>query len=902
MRAIRSLAFLAYLSTVSAFSGRHAAHHGLLQIPPSFAHDDIHMYPALHPEHDPNNLRHLIPEDSKELYYSQEGHRPALHGAKHGRLHATFSRPTVVLDHSSHIEDVNCGNGNIEICFAPEAFATVETEWKKYENESFNLITYHVGCGHLTGEYRSFFIASQPTFEGNCVTVLAELTDEQEEIQEAKLNWGTYQRPDIAKRQRVLGHVKVAKADPQMQMRNLMASDRLNGTGNITSGGMSDLTKDAAAVKNFFGTDSINTDIPDEYEIGLDYLSDSEYDQFVKRGLFSWIVEGINAIIKAVVNLIEKTRQAIETAVKIIVAIAEVSLKLLMVPFGVPFEQGYHADINFDHRTGGGKLATDLGSALGGTETGFALSKPGAAVQMECESCGAKANFSFGGELAFSISKGIYRAEVSFINHEDFVFDAIYGITVDAKAFKAGSAKGGFKTTIEKELFALPFYAIKIPKIITIGPQAVINTAASVYVDAHGEFRAGARFSIESGEVILDAMEPQRNKASGFTPHIEPIFELKKGNVVATADLALPVGVEVALDILGGTWKKSVGVYTAPSIYFTAGVSSGEGHACNNGVELRAGAKNRIYSSALGIWEYEFKELGITFYETARKRVNNLYRAKGWNATQVEPTSTLFNNVAATFGGQENLASNTTFNLTKPGPIIYEDEHFQSKSSKDDKDKLRKLPKTNGFRLIQDAGQTSTLVSGKDGRIYMVNNSAEYDISAPWGGLEVDKNIFSYDVFGRLIWFDAEHLSEPILGWYRMVELGVSAAEHMPRRAKAATFSVMKSDGIETYGVSFNHPESVSESEKEFWFPTVCKGKDGLRLFATPYLVDKDGIAHSRKDPDKKINILQLAYHADRKHYKVDGARDTKSNKFGDTKACITVRLTSDRKSTVAVS
>lgn len=31
------------------------------------------------------------------------------------------------------------------------------------------------------------------------MTVLAELTDEQEEIQEAKLNWGTYQRPDIAK-------------------------------------------------------------------------------------------------------------------------------------------------------------------------------------------------------------------------------------------------------------------------------------------------------------------------------------------------------------------------------------------------------------------------------------------------------------------------------------------------------------------------------------------------------------------------------------------------------------------------------------------------------------------------------------------------------------------------------
>jgi hypothetical protein len=75
MRAIQSLAFLGCVAIVSAFSGLHQAHHGLLQIPPSFAHDGVNMYPALHPNHDPSDLRHLIPEDSKELYYSQEGHR-----------------------------------------------------------------------------------------------------------------------------------------------------------------------------------------------------------------------------------------------------------------------------------------------------------------------------------------------------------------------------------------------------------------------------------------------------------------------------------------------------------------------------------------------------------------------------------------------------------------------------------------------------------------------------------------------------------------------------------------------------------------------------------------------------------------------------------------------------------
>lgn len=150
------------------------------------------------------------------------------------------------------------------------------------------------------------------------------------------------------------------------------------------------------------------------------------------------------------------------------------------------------------------------------------------------------------------------KAQVSFINHEAFVFDAIYGITIDAKAIKTEAAKGGLKSTVEKQLTALPFAAIAIPKIITIEPQIVINAAASTYADAHGEFRAGARFSITEGEVVLDATAPEKNKASGFKPSLEPIFEPRKGRMVATAELSLPVGVEVALDVLGGTWKKSV--------------------------------------------------------------------------------------------------------------------------------------------------------------------------------------------------------------------------------------------------------------------------------------------------------------------------------------------------------
>jgi hypothetical protein len=75
MQLINYVAPLAWLaSAVSAF-GRHAAHRGLLQMSPSFAHDGVNLYPALHPEHNTDDLSHLVPQNSKELYYSQEGHR-----------------------------------------------------------------------------------------------------------------------------------------------------------------------------------------------------------------------------------------------------------------------------------------------------------------------------------------------------------------------------------------------------------------------------------------------------------------------------------------------------------------------------------------------------------------------------------------------------------------------------------------------------------------------------------------------------------------------------------------------------------------------------------------------------------------------------------------------------------
>ncbi|KAL4893398.1 hypothetical protein BDV59DRAFT_30344 [Aspergillus ambiguus] len=75
MKLINVIASLVSLGGVTSAGRLHAAHHGLLQISPSFSGDGVSMYPALHPSHDAMDLNHLIPQLNGDLYFSQEGHR-----------------------------------------------------------------------------------------------------------------------------------------------------------------------------------------------------------------------------------------------------------------------------------------------------------------------------------------------------------------------------------------------------------------------------------------------------------------------------------------------------------------------------------------------------------------------------------------------------------------------------------------------------------------------------------------------------------------------------------------------------------------------------------------------------------------------------------------------------------
>lgn len=335
-------------------------------------------------------------------------------------------------------------------------------------------------------------------------------------------------------------------------------------------------------------------------------------------------------VIKFIQARVEQNIAIVLAAAKAVVAYAATAVNLFLVPFGVPFDQEYHADISFKHYLSPAiGIGTDLASTIGGAADGLGLSdeieavynKQGGSIFINCAECGTKGDLTFDGKLAFSISDGLSKAQISLINNKPFVIEAIFGLTAQGRGLPTGKevtdSKGkkktkGVRTTVSKEFPALPLTPLYIPGVLTIGPQVVLEPAASVYFDTKAKIRTGPKFTVSPGNLTLDAKNPEQNVAEGWEPKFDWVFDID-GNVVATADLALQVGVEVALDVLTGTYKTSAGIYTAPSVYFTAEYSHNQGRSCDNGIELRLGAKNRVYSSVFGLREWEFKELGTTF-------------------------------------------------------------------------------------------------------------------------------------------------------------------------------------------------------------------------------------------------------------------------------------------------
>ncbi|KAJ5278653.1 hypothetical protein N7478_004025 [Penicillium angulare] len=746
------------LTVTSSAIGLHKAVDGLIQVTPSFSGDGVVMHPGLEPNHDPYDLEHLIPNLDKVLYYSQEGHRPALHGSKHASLEAKFVRHTVVLDQSDHIKSVTCDDNNIQVCFkSPHALKAAGNSWGPLD--SFNLATYHAGCGDESSGKRSYFHASSLSVNSDsmCVVMDATRVGESDALDSGVVSWGTYVDPNNRRRTPVKGHVRVNRPSEYDEKPRNGTMPRVMGTGSMNR--TMDVAYDPWALEYFFNNshmdtsnmgakiDTMNFEQMDDPGIpkppknmtkrlstnsrherahrSMNEVSKRNATHLARRGILADVWDGLRDLGRRIENFFKSSFSFILQVGDFLIQVAIISAKLLLVPFGVPFDHSYHNDIYVHEYLN--SYGLDKPPAIFGLKNGYTLlshkDDDGKWI-VQCAKCGIHVNMNIDGRLAFSIKNGITEGTIQLTNVDPLKLDAQFGLTAESSVSKTRTKHLKRKG---KEIKNIPLSPLTIPGIITLGPQVSVGVALGVEAAGKVELLVGGTISLSKGYARASVTQG-KNGVEGLEPSFDPIFRAA-GEFTLTGDLGIPMALEVGLDVLEGKFKKTVGLVNTPSVYVKATASldtKGEssGKSCPNGVSLSVGARNRVHVAGFDIWEEEL--LSIPLFEKSVGCVT----ANGFNRANEKEDKALISQVNTKLGGDPNSGKPTISDATR---------------------EFKKVEGAQGFRILMDAKGDTILVAGRNGALYLVGKDSGYDVSAPWGTLDTNENPLTLDVFGRTI-------------------------------------------------------------------------------------------------------------------------------------------------------
>ncbi|KAK5994321.1 hypothetical protein PT974_04794 [Cladobotryum mycophilum] len=784
----------------------------LLHVSPPLSSGSISMYPGRHPTHDGADLDFLVPRLSREMYFAQEGHRKAIHGSKHAQLKAIFKYPTVILDQSDHLKSIKCNDYSIEVCFRNlEARNAVEKSWAENTHSgTFHLITYHRGCGDLTGHKRSYFLASQPVrnSDTDCVVVPTKPINEQDAFESGEFSWGIYEDPEERRRAASVarGHIRALSAGDYSGM-ELSPDETV------------DIDDDLAAADEFFNTTAI-----DPYDSGPDDpIEFVEEDGTVEKRGCPMASRGFTIRARSVDSMSSKVYQGLVAAFKVakrwikgkinlvhnIMDYAGYNTEGFYETFKSTIPHSFHHDYHVDNF-----ISTDsngIGSLV--------LGEAGYLVYQNKGKGSKRPGGDPGGGKDQESSKGALRSHAS-----NFAFDALTGIksgrlvvdtTTDTKVYAhIGIMIGGSYPIdkYQKQIAATPFSPITVPGLFTIGPELSISASLNFDLSGEAELIVGGNVTLSPGRAILDLKEKTGCRIeSGLVPSFDPVARAS-GRIEVVAALGLPIALEIGVDILNGQFKSTVGLVNTPSAYISAGISVGAGSPCDDGIELRLGARNKIEISAFDHWSLVVHDL--TLYDHGLGCVSR----SGFDKDKVQPDKSPIFEYA-----KKKLAGDGDLYVDIPTPLRNLASHLGS------------LKRPRYWSVIMDKEETSILVSGKDGYIYLAKPGEQNELTEAWGTVEPSSGLYAFDTLGRVLSYDKAE--------YKKTDT------FMATMRVSHTTKVLINNVLGIMVALQYHSESPSgplvmflAGVRHVRYPTFCKiSGQGLRLYATQYVVHEDG-------------------------------------------------------------
>ncbi|KAK1241927.1 hypothetical protein MKX07_007750 [Trichoderma sp. CBMAI-0711] len=202
-----------------------------------------------------------------------------------------------------------------------------------------------------------------------------------------------------------------------------------------------------------------------------------------------------------------------------------------------------------------------------GVVIGEADPEPG--VEFWCVDCHVDGKLKLLGSASFSLTSGLTKAQLSL----DGSLDA--GLYLGMNAFAQWNPKK------EYDFLSLGLPGLSIPDIFAIGPVLSLGISVDLDISAVGQYLVGADMQWTSISAKLDVLNPRSSSKSGWTPNIRDTVQAD-GSLTVNSTLGLPVTLGFGINILKGKYDKEIKLVDTPGVRasleydFTNEVNNGE--------------------------------------------------------------------------------------------------------------------------------------------------------------------------------------------------------------------------------------------------------------------------------------------------------------------------------------
>ena len=444
------------------------------------------LAPATGPSHDANNLTHLAPATSNNLYYANPGADTDL-DHMFASLDVTFNKPAVVLENSAYVSNVTCSTDGIGVIFnGDQGYNYAKQQWPTFGND-FILVSHSDGCKDTSPNQRTFWQVTGAQFDDSskaCDVKCSEVGIDQA-ASDMTAQWGSYNQ----------------------------------GGSNSAGGPGSPSQTLEAPVTSITPAPSYSPQSGGNLQ-GRDIWGDITSDFGDATSAVGSVVGDATSAVGSVVSV------ATSDAASVVSQVTSAAVSAADKSFSTTLTM----DINASPTSTAGNAPWPSAAEI--------ISVSG--IDAYCVGCGAKghADVSGAAEISFlqaKIKSGTFSMKGNL--------DATLGLGLDAKD---GASFSPFSKEIQ--LVEIPLSPLEIPEILVIGPYINVDASVSVDMKAAGDIMVQVGASMPNFEATVDLLDQSKNKQSGFTPQWTKKFDAS-GSVTVSTTLGLPVELGFGLDV-----------------------------------------------------------------------------------------------------------------------------------------------------------------------------------------------------------------------------------------------------------------------------------------------------------------------------------------------------------------